>query len=57
MSAILEHARSNGLPVAITFEDLRNAFGSIAHGLIHFTLEALKVPAQVRIIFETSMHS
>ena len=49
MSAILEHARSNGLPVAITFVDLRNAFGSIAHGLIHDTLEALKVPAQVRI--------
>ena len=49
MSAILEHARSNGLPVAITFLDLRNAFGSIAHGLIHDTLEALKVPAQVRI--------
>ena len=48
MSAILEHARSNGLPVAITFVDLRNAFGSIAHGLIHDTLEALKVPAQVR---------
>ena len=48
MSAILEHARSNGLPVAITFVDLRNAFGYIAHGLIHDTLEALKVPVQVR---------
>ena len=48
MSAILEHARSNGLPVAITFVDLRNAFGSIAHGLIHDTLEILKVPIQVR---------
>ena len=48
MSAILEHARGNGLLVAITFVDLRNAFGSIAHGLIHDTLEILKVPTQVR---------
>lgn len=47
MSAILEHARSPDLPVAITF-DLHNAFGSIAHELIHDTLEALKVHAQVR---------
>ena len=47
MSGNLEHARSNGLPVAITFVDLRNAFGSIAHGPIHDTLETLKVPAQV----------
>ena len=45
MSAILEHARSNGPPVAITFVDLCNAFGYIAHGLIYDTLEALKVPA------------
>ena len=48
MSAILERARSKGLPVTITFVDLRNAFGSIAHGLVHDTLEVLKGPIQVR---------
>lgn len=48
MSAILEHARSNGLPVSITFIDLRNAFGSIAHNLIYDTLELLKIPLQIR---------
>jgi hypothetical protein len=34
VSTIIENAKKHGLPVCITFLDLRNAFGSISHRLI-----------------------
>jgi len=34
VSTLIDHARSNGLPVSMTFIDLRNAFGSISHQLV-----------------------
>ena len=31
VTSVLEHAKSNGLPLNISFLDLRNAFGSVSH--------------------------
>ena len=35
LSAIIENAKSNGLPINVTSLDLRNAFGSVSHRLIY----------------------
>lgn len=48
VTSIIEHARSNGMPVNISFLDLRNAFGSISHSLIADILSHLLVPSSVR---------
>ena len=46
-TAILENAKSLGLPLNITFLDLSNAFGSISHQLINDMLKYVKVPNAV----------
>jgi len=47
VTSIIEHACSNGLPLTMTFVDLRNAFGSIAHQLVADILSHLLVPPPV----------
>jgi len=49
VSTLIDHARSNGLPVSMTFIDLRNAFGSISHQLVSDILAHLKIPECVRL--------
>ena len=44
---ILDNAIQQGLPLALTFLDLKNAFGSIAHPLIRDMLNHIKLPSQV----------
>ena len=44
LSAIIENAKQNGLPINITFLDLRNAFGSVSHKLIADMLQLAKLP-------------
>lgn len=41
------HAKKHGLPVCITFLDLRNAFGSISHRLIVDMLEYVHAPSEI----------
>ena len=48
VSALISHARSNGLPVSMTFLDLRNAFGSISHKLVMDILAHLMIPTCVQ---------
>ena len=48
VTSIIEHAKSNGLPVSISFLDLRNAFGSVAHNLIADVLDHVNVPSAIR---------
>ena len=47
ITAMIEHARSNGLPLTLTFIDLRNAFGSISHSLVADILTYLQIPSPV----------
>ena len=47
VTSIIEHARSNNLPLAMTFIDLHNAFGCISHKLVQDMLYHLKIPACV----------
>ena len=49
VSTLIDHACSNGLPVSMTFIDLRNAFGSISHQLVNDILAHLKIPEFVRL--------
>ena len=46
--SVLEHAKSNGLPLNISFLDLRNAFGSVSHNLIFDVLNHIKIPSFIR---------
>ena len=48
LNAIIDNARTNGLPLSMTFIDLRNAFGSISHQLILDMLDDISVPTPVR---------
>ena len=48
LTSIVEHAKSNGLPLNISFLDLKNAFGSVAHNLIADILQHVKIPSAVR---------
>ena len=48
VTSIIEHAKSNGMPVSMSFLDLRNAFGSVSHQLIHDILFHIKVPTSIR---------
>ena len=47
LMALIDHARSNGLPLTITFVDLKNAFGLISHNLINDIMFHLKLPPQI----------
>ena len=47
LSAIMQDAVSNKFPLMMTFLDLKNAFGSVPHGLMFSMLEAIKVPVSV----------
>ena len=44
INGILDQAKEVGLPVGITFLDLKNAFGSVSHDLIADMLNFVKVP-------------
>ena len=47
-SAIIQNAVHNGLPLSLTFLDLKNAFGSVPHQLIKDILTHIKVPMEVK---------
>ena len=47
VSAIVQNALQNGLPFAMTFLDLQNAFGSISHDLILDVLVHCRLPEQI----------
>ena len=47
VNAIIDNAKEKGLPLCATFIDLRNAFGSIPHKLIHDILVYIDVPSQL----------
>ena len=44
--SILDNAIQHGLPLAMSFLDLKNAFGSISHSLIHDILDYIKLPTE-----------
>ena len=50
VNSIISHAKENGLPLAMTFIDLKNAFGSVPHdlNLIRDVLSAIKVPSEIQ---------
>ena len=48
LSAIVDNARQNKLPLSLTFVDLRNAFGSISHSYIKDILSYVKLPNNVQ---------
>ena len=52
--SIIEHAKSNGLPVTMSFFDLKNAFGSIPHRLIFDVLAHIKLPQSVRCYIQNN---
>ena len=43
-TAIIDNPIQHGSPLAVTFLDLQNAFGSVAHGLITDILTHIKLP-------------
>ena len=43
----MQDALTNKHPLMITFLDLKNAFGSVPHGLMFNMLEVVKVPVSV----------
>ena len=47
LSAIMQDALTNKCPLMMTFLDLKNAFGSVPHGLMFNMLEVVKVPSSV----------
>ena len=48
INAILDNAKTYNLPLAMTFIDLKNAFGSVSHKLIQDLLHYVKVPVEIR---------
>ena len=48
LNAILDNAKANGLPLSLTFTDLKNAFGSVPHKLISDMLHHVSVPMQIQ---------
>ena len=48
LSAIVDNARTNKLPLSLTFVDLRNAFGSVAHAYIKDIMSYVKLPTEVQ---------
>ena len=55
VSAIIQNAIQHGLPFAVTFLDLENAFSSVSHGLISDVLSHCKLPNQITYI--TNLYS
>ena len=47
VSAIVQNALQHGLPLAMTFLDLENAFGSVSHELILDVLSHCQLPQEV----------
>ena len=47
-SAIIQNAVQNGLPLSVTFLDLKNAFVSVPHQLIYDMLSHIQLPLEVR---------
>ena len=45
---LLFNPMNHGLPLALTFLDLKNAFGSVSHKLINDMLSHIRLPTQVR---------
>ena len=48
INTILDNAKTYNLPLAMTFIDLKNAFGSVSHKLIQDLLHYVKVPVEIR---------
>ena len=48
LSTIVDNARTNKLPLSLTFVDLRNAFGSVAHAYIKDIMSYVKLPTEVQ---------
>jgi len=48
VSAILDNALLHHLPLAMTFIDLKNAFGSVSHTYIDNILEHISLPVEFR---------
>ena len=48
VNSIISHAKENGLPLAMTFIDLKNAFGSVPHDLIRDVLSAIRVSSEIQ---------
>ena len=46
-SAIIQNAVQNGLPLSVTFLNLKNAFGSVPHQLIYNMLAYIQLPLEV----------
>ena len=46
-SSIVQNALHHGLPLSVTFLDLKNAFGSVSHQLIADMLDHVGVPIQL----------
>lgn len=44
----------HGLPLALTFLDLKNAFGSVSHKLINDMLSHIKLPEEIRTYISSS---
>ena len=49
MHEVISHAKSKSRTVRITWFDLADAFGSVNHELIHYTLNRLDIPANVKL--------
>ena len=47
VQSILDNAPRNSLPIALTFIDLRNSFGSVSHRYIHDILEHINLPTPI----------
>ena len=47
VQSIFDNAPRNSLPIALTFIDLRNAFGSVTHQYIHDVLKYINLPTPI----------
>ena len=47
VTAMIQNAIHHGLPIAITFLDLANAFGSISHQLIQDIIIHCRLPSKI----------
>ncbi len=47
LSSLLENAFKHGLPLTVTFLDLKNAFGSVSHRMIYDMLAQINLPIEV----------
>ena len=48
LNTILDNAKANGLPLSLTFIDLKNAFGSVPHKFLSDMLHHVSVPMQIQ---------